>query len=159
MFDKKKKFYITEFHSYKKHKLCHNHFVYLKADFFFSFCGGNGSWSNAQTNRTTDTFSAPTTYSSSMELTTLSIFQADAIMSRLNIADYQKEGNQPTLLITSDIVCLANLRSPTLGGICVPWSCGGTSLSFMVLLLECYHLYDCILNCSWLWGGRPWRNY
>jgi len=74
--------------------------------------------------------------------------KADAIMSRLNIADYQKEGSQPTLLITSDIVCLANLRSPTLGGICVPWSCGGTSLSFMVLLLECYHLYDCILNCS-----------
>ncbi|XP_021316460.1 maf-like protein DDB_G0281937 isoform X2 [Sorghum bicolor] len=29
---------------------------------------------------------------------------ADAIMSRLNLADYQKEGNQPTLLITSDIV-------------------------------------------------------
>ncbi|PAN43019.1 hypothetical protein PAHAL_8G204700 [Panicum hallii] len=30
--------------------------------------------------------------------------KADAIMSRLNIADYQKEGSQPTLLITSDIV-------------------------------------------------------
>ncbi|KAG2558140.1 hypothetical protein PVAP13_8NG139500 [Panicum virgatum] len=30
--------------------------------------------------------------------------KADAIISRLNIADYQKEGNQPTLLITSDIV-------------------------------------------------------
>ncbi|XP_021316461.1 maf-like protein DDB_G0281937 isoform X3 [Sorghum bicolor] len=30
--------------------------------------------------------------------------KADAIMSRLNLADYQKEGNQPTLLITSDIV-------------------------------------------------------
>ncbi|XP_072151704.1 uncharacterized protein [Setaria viridis] len=30
--------------------------------------------------------------------------KADAIMSRLNIADYQKEDNQPTLLITSDIV-------------------------------------------------------
>ena len=68
-------------------------------------------------------FSAPTTFSSSMELTTLIIFQADAIISRLNIADYQKEGNQPTLLITSDIVCLANLCSPTLGGICVPQSC------------------------------------
>ncbi|KAG2558142.1 hypothetical protein PVAP13_8NG139500 [Panicum virgatum] len=40
--------------------------------------------------------------------------KADAIISRLNIADYQKEGNQPTLLITSDIVCLANLCSPTL---------------------------------------------
>nr|CAB3491750.1 unnamed protein product [Digitaria exilis] len=35
--------------------------------------------------------------------------KADAIMSRLNIADYRKEGDQPTLLITSDIVCLANL--------------------------------------------------
>jgi uncharacterized membrane protein len=34
------------------------------------------------------------------------IFQADAIMSRLNISDYQKEGDRPTLLITSDIVCL-----------------------------------------------------
>jgi heme/copper-type cytochrome/quinol oxidase subunit 3 len=44
-------------------------------------------------------------FSLSMELTTLSIFQADAIMSRLNIDDYQKEGSQPTLLITSDIVC------------------------------------------------------
>uniref|UniRef100_A0A804MV59 Maf-like protein CV_0124 n=2 Tax=Zea mays TaxID=4577 RepID=A0A804MV59_MAIZE len=30
--------------------------------------------------------------------------KADAIMSRLNIDDYQKEGSQPTLLITSDIV-------------------------------------------------------
>ncbi|XP_062197792.1 uncharacterized protein LOC133900612 isoform X1 [Phragmites australis] len=30
--------------------------------------------------------------------------KADAIMQRLNIADYQKEGTQPTLLITSDIV-------------------------------------------------------
>ncbi|KAL6654113.1 hypothetical protein ACP70R_007578 [Stipagrostis hirtigluma subsp. patula] len=29
--------------------------------------------------------------------------KADAIMSRLNMADYQKEGDQPTLLITSDI--------------------------------------------------------
>jgi heme/copper-type cytochrome/quinol oxidase subunit 3 len=44
-------------------------------------------------------------FSLSMELTTLSIFQADVIMSRLNIDDYQKEGSQPTLLITSDIVC------------------------------------------------------
>jgi hypothetical protein len=44
-------------------------------------------------------------FSLSMELTTLSIFQADVIMSRLNIDDYQKEGGQPTLLITSDIVC------------------------------------------------------
>jgi len=26
-----------EFHSNKKHKLCHNHFVYLKADFFLVF--------------------------------------------------------------------------------------------------------------------------
>jgi len=32
--------------------------------------------------------------------------KADAIMSRLNLADYQKEGNQPTLLITSDILTL-----------------------------------------------------
>jgi hypothetical protein len=47
-----------------------------------------------------------------MELTTLSIFQADAIMSRLNIDDYQKEGSQPTLLITSDIVCLDYLCIP-----------------------------------------------
>ncbi|XP_044971365.1 7-methyl-GTP pyrophosphatase-like [Hordeum vulgare subsp. vulgare] len=30
--------------------------------------------------------------------------KADAIMSRMNISDYQKEGDQPTLLITSDIV-------------------------------------------------------
>lgn len=30
--------------------------------------------------------------------------KADAIMSRMNISDYQKEGEQPTLLITSDIV-------------------------------------------------------
>ncbi|XP_021316459.1 maf-like protein DDB_G0281937 isoform X1 [Sorghum bicolor] len=42
---------------------------------------------------------------------------ADAIMSRLNLADYQKEGNQPTLLITSDIVCLDYLCSPNLGRI------------------------------------------
>ncbi|XP_066340078.1 uncharacterized protein [Miscanthus floridulus] len=41
--------------------------------------------------------------------------KADAIMSRLNLADYQKEGNQPTLLITSDIVCLDYLCSPNLG--------------------------------------------
>lgn len=41
--------------------------------------------------------------------TALTIFQADAIMSRLNMADYQKEGDQPTLLVTSDIVCLDNL--------------------------------------------------
>ncbi|XP_066340077.1 uncharacterized protein [Miscanthus floridulus] len=40
--------------------------------------------------------------------------KADAIMSRLNLADYQKEGNQPTLLITSDIVCLDYLCSPNL---------------------------------------------
>jgi len=26
-----------EFHSNKKHKLCYNHFVYLKADFFLVF--------------------------------------------------------------------------------------------------------------------------
>ncbi|TVU24776.1 hypothetical protein EJB05_27233 [Eragrostis curvula] len=39
--------------------------------------------------------------------------KADAIMSRLNIADYQKEGDQPTLLITSDIVCFDNLCSHT----------------------------------------------
>ncbi|PWZ38942.1 hypothetical protein Zm00014a_029456 [Zea mays] len=51
-------------------------------------------------------------FSPSMELTTLSIFQADAIMSRLNIDDYQKEGSQPTLLITSDIVCLDYLCIP-----------------------------------------------
>ncbi|XP_047069383.1 7-methyl-GTP pyrophosphatase-like isoform X1 [Lolium rigidum] len=30
--------------------------------------------------------------------------KADAIMSRMRISDYQKEGDQPTLLITSDIV-------------------------------------------------------
>ena len=30
--------------------------------------------------------------------------KADAIMSRMNISDYQKEGDEPTLLITSDIV-------------------------------------------------------
>uniref|UniRef100_A0ACD5W6Z9 Uncharacterized protein n=1 Tax=Avena sativa TaxID=4498 RepID=A0ACD5W6Z9_AVESA len=30
--------------------------------------------------------------------------KADAIMSRMNISDYQKEDDQPTLLITSDIV-------------------------------------------------------
>ncbi|KQJ88238.1 maf-like protein DDB_G0281937 [Brachypodium distachyon] len=30
--------------------------------------------------------------------------KADAIMSRMSISDYQKEGDQPTLLITSDIV-------------------------------------------------------
>ncbi|XP_037408449.1 7-methyl-GTP pyrophosphatase-like isoform X1 [Triticum dicoccoides] len=35
--------------------------------------------------------------------------KADAIMSRMNISDYQKEGDQPTLLITSDIVCVSYL--------------------------------------------------
>ncbi|BAH95321.1 Os11g0549655 [Oryza sativa Japonica Group] len=37
-------------------------------------------------------------------VTILAEAKADAIMSRLNISDYQKEGDRPTLLITSDIV-------------------------------------------------------
>uniref|UniRef100_A0A0D9XT00 Maf-like protein n=1 Tax=Leersia perrieri TaxID=77586 RepID=A0A0D9XT00_9ORYZ len=37
-------------------------------------------------------------------VTVLAEAKADAIISRLNIADYQKEGDLPTLLITSDIV-------------------------------------------------------
>ncbi|XP_052135278.1 uncharacterized protein LOC127753865 isoform X2 [Oryza glaberrima] len=37
-------------------------------------------------------------------VTVLAEAKADAIMSRLNISDYQKEGDRPTLLITSDIV-------------------------------------------------------
>ncbi|XBJ09208.1 hypothetical protein VPH35_014323 [Triticum aestivum] len=37
-------------------------------------------------------------------LTHKNLKYADAIMSRMNISDYQKEGDQPTLLITSDIV-------------------------------------------------------
>jgi hypothetical protein len=85
-------------------------------------------------------------FSPSMELTTLSIFQADAIMSRLNIDDYQKEGSQPTLLITSDIVCLDYLCIPNLGGIIIPWL--WWNVSSHLFLLECYHSYDCILNCS-----------
>uniref|UniRef100_A0A0E0MG82 Maf-like protein n=1 Tax=Oryza punctata TaxID=4537 RepID=A0A0E0MG82_ORYPU len=36
-------------------------------------------------------------------VTVLAEAKADAIMSRLNISDYQKEGDRPTLLITSDI--------------------------------------------------------
>ncbi|ONM26893.1 Maf-like protein CV_0124 [Zea mays] len=38
--------------------------------------------------------------------------KADAIMSRLNIDDYQKEGSQPTLLITSDIGLLEKNQPP-----------------------------------------------
>lgn len=91
-------------------------------------------------------FLASTIFFPSMELTTLSIFQADAIISRLNIADYQKEGDQPTLLITSDIVRLDYLCTPNFGwNVC--HGCGGKYLLFY-FLLECYHLYDYILNCS-----------
>jgi hypothetical protein len=47
-------------------------------------------------------------------VTVLAEAKADAIMSRLNISDYQKEGDRPTLLITSDIVCLYFLCSAIL---------------------------------------------
>lgn len=40
--------------------------------------------------------------------------QADAIMSRMNISDYRKDGADPTLLISSDIVCLILIFSKSL---------------------------------------------
>ena len=72
-------------------------FVYIKA------CVGSSAWMF--------TFLQ---FLSLRKLTIVYIFQAEAIMSRMNISDYQKEGDQPTLLITSDIVCVDYLCSTAL---------------------------------------------